>query len=180
MVKLGANLFEMEVIIRKANLNDAKALAELGAKTFYDTYHKENTTEDMRDYITKYFTINVLQTELQDKNTMFFVAETNQELIGYIKLYRTGNSYIPNVKAMEVSRFYVDKQFQGHKLGAKLMLEAEKYAMECGCEVMWLGVWQKNITSIIIYEKLGYNKVGTTTFTLGNDIQDDYIMVKHL
>jgi len=180
LVKLGANLFEMEVIIRKANLNDAKALAELGAKTFYDTYHKENTTEDMRDYITKYFTINVLQTELQDKNTMFFVAETNQELIGYIKLYRTGNSYIPNEKAMEVSRFYVDKQFQGHKLGAKLMLEAEKYAMESGCEAMWLGVWQKNITSIIIYEKLGYNKVGTTTFTLGNDIQDDYIMVKHL
>lgn len=180
MVKLEANLFEMEVIIRKANLDDAKTLAELGAKTFFDTYHNDNTPEDMADYITKYFNINVLQVELLDKNTLFFVAETNQELIGYIKLNLIGNSYIPNEKAMEVSRFYVDKQFQGHKLGAKLMLEAEKYAIECGCEVMWLSVWQKNLTSIIIYEKLGYNKIGTTTFKLGKDIQDDYIMVKHL
>lgn len=180
MVKLEANLFEMEVIIRKANLDDAKTLAELGAKTFFDTYHNDNTPEDMADYISKYFNINVLQVELQDKNTLFFVAETNQELIGYIKLNLIGNAYIPNVKAMEVSRFYVDKHFQGHKLGAKLMSEAEKYAIECGCEVMWLSVWQKNLTSITIYEKLGYNKIGTTTFKLGNDIQADYIMVKHL
>lgn len=179
MVKLEANLFEMEIIIRKAELNDAKALAELGAKTFYDTYHKYNTPEDMHNYITKSFTINILQFELQDKNTLFFVAETNQELIGYIKLYLTGNSYIPNIKAMEVSRFYVDKQFQGNKVGAKLMAEGEKYAIACDCKAMWLSVWQKNPTSINIYEKLGYNKIGTTTFQLGNDIQDDFIMVKH-
>jgi len=43
-----------------------------------------------------------------------------------------------------------------------------------------LGVWQKNTVSVEIYKALGYHIVGNTTFILGADIQDDYIMVKHL
>ena len=170
----------MEILIRKATLQDAQALAALGASTFFDTYHAFNTKEDMSNYLDKYFTISNLETELQEKNTTFYVAETNEQMIGYIKLMAGGNTYIPEIKAMEIARFYVSNAFKGLKVGKKLMQTAENLATTTGCKAMWLSVWQKNPLSVEIYKKLGYNIVGNTTFILGADIQDDYIMVKHL
>lgn len=170
----------MEILIRKATLQDAQALAALGASTFFDTYHAFNTTEDMSNYLDKYFTISNLETELQEKNTTFYVAETNEQMIGYIKLMAGGNTYIPEIKAMEIARFYVSNAFKGLKVGKKLMQTAENLAKSMSCKAMWLGVWHKNTVSVEIYKALGYQIVGNTTFILGADIQDDYIMVKHL
>ena len=113
-------------------------------------------------------------------SVQFYFAELNGEVIGYIKLMAGGNTYIPEIKAMEIARFYVSNAFKGLKVGKKLMETAENLARTTDCKAMWLSVWQKNPLSIEIYKKLGYNIVGTTTFILGADVQDDYIMVKHL
>jgi diamine N-acetyltransferase len=165
--------------IRRGTIQDANALADLGASTFYDTYQAYNTAEDMAEYLSNHFNISNLEQELTDPLVCFFVAE-EQKLIGYIKLVLTGNTYIPEQKAIEISRFYVAGTFQGSGVGKQLMVAAENYAVAHGCTAMWLSVWQKNPKSIRIYERLGFVIVGTTTFTLGSDVQDDYIMVKQL
>jgi diamine N-acetyltransferase len=165
--------------IRPGTIQDAQALADLGASTFYDTYYAYNTAEDMADYLSNNFNINNLEHEIADPLVCFFVAES-EKLVGYIKLVLTGNTYIPEQKAIEISRFYVARTFQGSGVGKKLMQAAENYAAEQGCSAIWLSVWQKNPNAIRIYERLGFVIVGTTTFTLGSDVQDDYIMVKQL
>lgn len=165
--------------IRPGTIHDAQALADLGASTFYDTYHAYNTAEDMADYLANNFNINNLEKELTDPLVCFFVAE-EKKLSGYIKLVLTGNTYIPEQQAIEISRFYVARNFQGSGVGKQLMVAAENYAVEQGCSAIWLSVWQKNPNAIRIYERLGFVIVGTTTFTLGSDVQDDYIMVKQL
>ncbi len=180
-VKLGMNLELMDdVTLRKAQLNDAEALAELGKQTFYDTYHEHNTDANMGDYIANNFTISHLEYELTDNDIVFFVAELGTNIIGYLKLNRVNNAYIANVKAVEISRLYVDKAFQHLKIGKKLILAAENQAKIDGCSAIWLGVWQKNTHAIEIYKHLGFTIVGTTTFTLGLDEQLDFMMVKQL
>ena len=36
------------VVIRRATVGDAAALAEFGARTFFETFAKDNTAEDIR------------------------------------------------------------------------------------------------------------------------------------
>ena len=37
--------------------------------------------------------------------------------------------------------------------------------------MIWLGVWEKNLRAIRLYEKWGFKKVGTKEFILGSDLQ---------
>jgi hypothetical protein len=50
--------------IRYANLQDALMLAELGAKTFFDTFAKDNTPENMRLHLEKSFSKEIQLSEL--------------------------------------------------------------------------------------------------------------------
>jgi len=42
---------KVHVTIRRANSDDAKLLAELGAHTFEETFAADNTSEDMAAYL---------------------------------------------------------------------------------------------------------------------------------
>jgi ribosomal protein S18 acetylase RimI-like enzyme len=45
---------------------------------------------------------------------------------------------------------------------------------------MWLSVWQKNPRAIAFYQKWGFEIAGTATFTIGSDVQTDWIMGRGL
>jgi ribosomal protein S18 acetylase RimI-like enzyme len=47
-------------------------------------------------------------------------------------------------------------------------------------EVVWLGVWEKNQRAIDFYLKFGFEKFGECDFLLGDDVQRDWLMKKHL
>jgi len=47
-------------------------------------------------------------------------------------------------------------------------------------EIVWLGVWEKNNRAISFYKKWGFEKFGEHSFTLGDDIQNDWLMKKEL
>jgi len=171
---------DSEITIRNGHLEDAPLLAKLSEQTFFDTYHKYNTASNMQDYRDNNFTVNKLEYELSDTDTSFLVAEKDAQLIGYVRLNRANNPYMPTIKAMEISRLYVDKAYQQLKIGKTLVAIAETRSRDEGCEAIWLGVWQKNEHAIAIYKHLGFNIVGTTAFKLGLDKQDDFIMAKKL
>ncbi|HNE45250.1 MAG TPA: GNAT family N-acetyltransferase [Chitinophagales bacterium] len=168
------------ISIRLASSADAPLLAKLGAKTFFDTYQAFNTPENMTDYISKNFNINALEAELGDEAVSFFIAFSGDSGVGYIKLSQGVSSYVSENPAMEVSRYYVDAGFQGRKVGAALMQSAFEHAKANNCKVIWLAVWQKNPKAVNIYIHQGFEIIGTTTFQLGDDLQDDYVMAKRL
>ena len=45
-------------------------------------------------------------------------------------------------------------------------------------EVLWLGVWEKNQRAIDFYTRWGFEKFDETTFLLGDDLQNDWLMRK--
>jgi ribosomal protein S18 acetylase RimI-like enzyme len=49
-------------------------------------------------------------------------------------------------------------------------------AERAGCDLVWLGVWERNPRAIAFYHKWGFEQVGTQTFQLGDDMQSDWIM----
>ena len=57
---------------------------------------------------------------------------------------------------------------------------AETVGRDKNFDILWLGVWEKNLKAIEIYKKWGFSEIGSHTFDLGGDIQSDLMMKKHL
>lgn len=168
------------ILYRKATTDDVLKLQDLCATTFFDTYHMQNTAYDMQKYIATHFTPETLTKELQGSQISIFVVEYETKLIGYIKLELGNTSYMHEGRGCEIARYYVLKDYQQLKAGSKLMNISIKFALENNCNYIWLGVWQKNERAIEIYKHRGFIIAGTTTFTLGDDVQNDFIMVKRI
>jgi ribosomal protein S18 acetylase RimI-like enzyme len=167
--------------IRKADINDALLLADLGSKTFYDTYHEYNSVDDMEQYLASHFSISHLEQELSDSSNAFFIAERDNTVIGYIKISETvPPKEIIHLNTLEISRIYAVQAVHGKGVGASLLKKAVEIAIKKNKDVIWLGVWQKNDKAFRFYKKNGFVIVGSQQFALGTDVQDDWIMAKYL
>ena len=166
-----------EMNIRYANKNDSSLLAELGRKTFYDTFSEYNTPEDMEKYLSEHYLPEIQTSEIQDPNTVFLIVEENGVPVGYTKLkgQSKGNG-VTGTKPMELQRIYTIREYIGKGVGAELMKAGIREARERGFNCLWLGVWEKNERAIKFYEKWGFKKVGSYTFVLGEDQQKDLTM----
>ena len=81
---------------------------------------------------------------------------------------------------MEIVRFYARKPWIGKGVGAHLMKGCLQEARTAGCDVVWLDVWEKNLRAIAFYRKWRFIEVGEQAFQLGDDLQQDLLMVKLL
>ena len=173
----------MNLTIRKATDQDAQILTEIARKSFYDTFadHPKNAPEDMKSYMDEAFTVEAISSELADKNSTYFVAEIEKEMVGFAKL--KGNSReegISGENPIELCRLYALQEFIGKGIGKALMLHCFEFARENGHDVFWLGVWEYNYRAQEFYKKFGFEKCGEHIFQLGNDPQTDWLMQRSI
>ncbi|MDQ3907124.1 MAG: GNAT family N-acetyltransferase [Acidobacteriota bacterium] len=166
-----------DVTIRRASLGDAGLLAELGARTFSETFAADNTPEDMAAYLASSFTHARQAAELADDASTFFVAEVGGIAAGYAKL-RAGEPEegIEGAKPVELVRLYVSREWLGRGVGQALMRACMEGARMAGHETIWLGVWERNGRARAFYSKWGFRAVGEHVFQLGSDPQTDILM----
>ncbi|MFN8353654.1 MAG: GNAT family N-acetyltransferase [Spirosomataceae bacterium] len=164
---------------RFATRADAVSLRDFSERLFVTTYGGFNTPENMAMYVEKAFSLAQYEADLSLDSLRFIVAEEEGRLIAYTKLCLDKPSEInPTLKAVEISRFYVDEPYQGKGLAQLLMNHTLDWAQAYGAKMVWLAVWQHYPKAVRFYEKCGFQIVGSTTFVLGTDVQDDYLMEK--
>lgn len=167
--------------IRLANSTDNHLLAEMGSRTFFDSFSSDNSPQDMALYISSAFNPQKQAEELADQGTTFLIAEVENAPVGYARLHRGATPpVIMGDHAIEIVRFYVEKGWIGCGVGSVLMARCIDFAREQGCDSIWLDVWQKNERAIAFYRKWGFSIVGTQTFLLGHDLQDDFLMQREV
>ena len=168
----------MKIEIRKANTSDYKIVADLGAKTFYETWRPVNTEEDMQKYIAKAFDPDHILSDIKDENVnTFFVAYDGNEAVGYAKL-RRDRTYdeFKNARTIELERIYVYKKWQDKYVGRMLMDECLSLSKKEKYDWFWLGVNIDNVKAIAFYKKYGFEIFGRKSFQLGDAVDDDYLM----
>lgn len=167
--------------IRIATSKDARCIAELSRKTFYDTFADSNTEQDMAKFMNEQFSMDQLMEEVIKGEDIFYLAEEGEKAVGYIKL-RSGDRYpeFGNEPTLEIARIYVDKSALGKGVGKLLMDQCIAVAESLQKKIIWLGVWEKNERAIKFYAKAGFSKFGEHDFVLGNDVQTDWLMLKKL
>ncbi|REJ79218.1 MAG: GNAT family N-acetyltransferase [Acidobacteria bacterium] len=167
--------------IRIGTVDDAAALSEIGAETFWTTYRDSPKVEnnDLKSYINRVYDEEIIRTELQDEGFRYLVAEDGTELAGYARLVI--GSYIENIEAdrpLEISRIYLLDRFQGGGRGKQLIERCLEEADRFLCDKVWLSVWKHNKKAIGFYEKVGFEKVGTTSFDMAGTEHEDWVMEK--
>ena len=96
--------------IRQAAIGDYKLLAKIGAETFYDSFAADNAPEDMAAYLSASFNPAKQRNELADSQSIFLIAEINDEAVGYTHLkFSVVPQAISGQKPMKFARFYVRK-----------------------------------------------------------------------
>jgi diamine N-acetyltransferase len=167
--------------IRRATTEDSGLLAELGERTFRDTFGSANTPEDMARYLSGSFSPAIQAAELDDPSNAFVLAEVESEPVGYARL-REGPVplTVPGSRPLEIVRFYAVRPWIGRGVGSMLMQACLDLAGQKGHDTLWLDVWEQNPRAIAFYKKWGFEIVGNQPFRLGDDLQNDLLMARSI
>ena len=163
--------------IRRATPSDAILLAELGARTFSETFAADNNPEDMAAYLAASFSPERQAAELSDPLSTFLIAEVEGSAAGYA-MVRPGEipEQVSGERPIELVRLYVAREWQGRGVGPALMQACMDEARRQDFRTVWLGVWEHNHRARAFYSKWNFHEVGAHVFQLGIDPQNDILM----
>ena len=165
------------VNIIQTSIEDLPKLQSIGKQTFSETFSESNSAENMAKYLEEAYSNEKLSTELNDPNSLFYLASLDNKVIGYLKLnLGASQTELKDDKALEIERIYVTQEFHGKKVGQLLYNKAIEVAKEKKVDYVWLGVWEENHRAIQFYTKNGFVEFDKHVFVLGNDAQTDIMM----
>jgi diamine N-acetyltransferase len=172
-----------EVTLRRLTLKDVPALSIIAKKTFYDSFTGTCTAADMDDFLELYYNENALATEVVDSEMLYYFAEIDGEVAGYI-LYKENNigfEEMKNKKAIELKRLYVLGNYHGKGIAQKMINGFLEYANSNNFDIAFLGVWEYNCRAQYFYAKYGFKPTTHRhDFPIGNTPQTDMYLLKEL
>jgi ribosomal protein S18 acetylase RimI-like enzyme len=162
-------------------VSDAALLAELGARTFGETFGPDNRPEDLAVHLSESFGLERQRDELADPAVRYLVATIGDDVAGYAMLRDGGApACVEGAAPVELVRFYVTSPWHGRGVAQSLMSSCVAHAHDRGGSTVWLGVWERNARAITFYQKAGFRDVGSKFFWVGSDQQSDRVMVRDL
>ena len=169
----------MEVYqVQKADLLELQGISR---QTFFDTFSEVNTKEDMHQYLEVNLSLDQLAEELDNPSTSFYFVKSNNEILAYLKLNEAeAQTEKREVSSMEIERIYVRKEHQNRGVGQFLLDKSIQITKDKKLNVIWLGVWEQNVSAIRFYERNQFQLFGKHSFMLGTDEQTDLLMERHL
>jgi ribosomal protein S18 acetylase RimI-like enzyme len=169
-------------MIRKAGAGDAAALAGLAAVTFPLACPPGSSPEDIRIHLKRTLSEDRFAEYLADSKIAILVLEEGGQLDGYTLLVDRQATDPDVLRALsaqpsvELSKCYVHPDHHGRGAASALMLASLDWAADQGAAGVWLGVNSENAKAIRFYEKSGFTRVGTKSFTLGDSVENDFIL----
>jgi ribosomal protein S18 acetylase RimI-like enzyme len=115
----------------------------------------------------------------KDKNSTFFVAESDNQMVGYL-MARGG--FANRIKHTLYLVIGIVKDYRGKGIGTQLFSEMEKWAMEHKIHRLELTVNAENKAGIALYKKMGFEIEGTKRDSLCIEgiFVNEYYMAKIL
>lgn len=163
--------------IRKATLDDAARLSELGATIFVQSYQYSYNQEDMDAYLDETFSKQRIAEEINTETIYYYVAEADDVIVGFVKFYTF--RWTPRFKGkitFEVEQLYIQKDMEGQNVGSQLMTTALDIAKQKKYKIIWLSVWENNERGIRFHQQHGFTIIGDGMFTLGKQERKYLVM----
>lgn len=123
-------------LVRAALPLDVAALLELEAACFADAW-----------------TMNTLQSTLDDAKSLTCVAQVEQEIAGYASGWTIGDEG-------EVTRVAVHPHWRGRGFGRNLLQHLQEESARRGARTLFLEVRESNVAALQLYRGCGWIEVG--------------------
>jgi diamine N-acetyltransferase len=162
--------------IRPAQTRDLPALSALATRTWADAFAAGVSPEDEQAELDAARSETYFVNALREKTIL--VAEEDGAVLGYVEF---GDVAIPEVEAQpgdqSLNRLYVETALQGRGLGRTLLEATLQHPCLANATRIFLTVWDENERAVRLYESFGFQRVGTTRFTIGAEEMEDLVMV---
>lgn len=169
------------IVIEKVDFSYSQEIFEIARSTFSETFLMYNTAENLAVYLQENINLKKINSQLRDSKSIFFVAKSGIDIVGYLKLNLSGSQTELNDNfALEIERIYVLKEYQNQKTGQLFVDKAIEIASEMNLQYIFLGVWEHNLKAIKFYKKNNFEVFDTHFFRIGADIQTDFLMKMYL
>jgi GNAT superfamily N-acetyltransferase len=163
------------VHFRDAGPADAAALAELGRRTFTETFGHLYAPENLAAFLETHNEAD-WAAQLADPAFAVRVAEVGTGLAAYAKLGPPSLPFEPRGASVELRQFYVLKPWHGGGVAAQLMDWAIAEARRRGAEDLYLSVFVDNHRARRFYARYGFEFVGLYAFMVGDHADEDHVM----
>jgi ribosomal protein S18 acetylase RimI-like enzyme len=174
-------------VVTAAQPGDATELAAVAARTFPLACPPTASPENIVEFIEAHLSAERFAEYLDDPDRVVLAAYADGRIVGYCLLIRGVPDDDADVAravtvrpSVELSKMYVLPDSHGAGVSAALMASALDSAAAMAAKSVWLGVNQQNQRAQRFYAKHGFTIHGIKTFHLGNSVENDYVMVRHL
>jgi len=166
--------------VRPASPSDAGLLAELGRRCFYEAFAEQTAPGDMTAYLKSTFDQAAIEAQIKAQRSLFFIAEADAAA-GYVYSYPTEPpDCVRDPAAIQLIRLYLRKRYYGRGVGNALMQTVLGTAGARGYQTVWLSSWKLNDRANAFYRRWEFKVVGYQKFTVGADVQDDFIFSRKI
>lgn len=159
--------------IRKAGLEDFDIIHDLALKTWYNTYDKILSAEQLTYMLDMMYSRAAITEQIAIKGHHFLLLSEDDKYLGFASYelnYLSGTT--------KLHKLYVLPETQGKGAGRLLMSKIEAAAASNNNEKVSLNVNRYN-PAINFYLKNGYTKAGEEDINIGNGyLMEDFIMEK--
>ena len=165
------------MIYRPATLDDAPALAALGAETFIAAFGHLYTPEDLAAFLEKVHSPGPVAEEIAGDECTHCLVEDAGKLVAYCKLrYPSHYTALSTARdPLELGQLYALPTHTGHGIGARLMDWALEQARAGGHDAVLLSVYSENYGAQRFYQRYGFGKIADITFQVGEQLDAEYL-----
>ena len=169
-----------EIRICRAEIGDAAALSEIGAKTFSDKFAHLYDPKDLQAFLDESHCISAYEAQLTDPETGIWKAvDETGKLVGY-SVASPCHLPVDDMPdgAMEIGRLYVLDGYQSLGLGRKLMDAMLAWIDRNGEAPLYLSVYKYNDGAQRFYQRYGFGLLKEYRYKVGNHYDPEYLYVR--
>ena len=160
----------MSTFCRRWKQTDLEIVRYLLWETWKETYSKFIPSEDLETFFAEHYSSEQMKELFKDQNVTGFVAETDEIIAGFEKLFFDNEK-----QRLYVHQLYTLPVYQGIGIGTQLLGLAAEHAAAHGFDTVWIGVMVPNEPSVAWYKKFGFEISETLPFTMGKTVVEHYI-----
>ena len=132
----------------------------LGKQTYNEHYLHLWKDGIPSEYFESYYTLEKVQTELEDPKLSHFIIELEQEPIGIVKLNaQESTELLTGQPSVLLEKIYLLNAYSGKGIGRVVLRKIEELLRKQGVKYLWLDTMKKGRT-LSFYQSQGYHILG--------------------
>lgn len=166
---------------RNAGLEDADALAHLGAATFLATFAFDHPGKPLIAHLIMEHSPSYYADKLANPEIDIIIGETPLGApVGYVMMVPPEHPKLQQDGDIELKRIYLLGPWQGGGNGRALLQQALMVAEKRGAKRVLLAVYESNARAVAFYERAGFKHIGETIFMVGETPFRDMVYARDM